>query len=251
MARTKRTQIPAKVQTEVLLRSGRICCLCYGLKGDESVQPGQTAHLDGDPNNNALDNLAWMCLPHHDQYDGSTSQSKNFTEAEARSYRERLYSAVDKRRQESNHPQSRILKFPGLTDQSLVVQAIGEGSYAAGRDVNIVNVKLAKGGKRSDIGVLPGTVSQNPRMIGYLRYLIDRYNEFKAWDCERRGETMHYGFIYTAYKRELKYDAKHTPIELFDNGVRFLQHRIESTMLGRMRKQEGQRLYSSFDEFDT
>jgi hypothetical protein len=53
-------------------------------------------------------------------------------------------------------------------------------------------------------------------MIGYLRYLADRYNEFKRWECEQRGQKMAHGFIYTAYKRELKYDLRNTPVDRFE-----------------------------------
>lgn len=76
------------------MRSGRRCCFCFGLKGDSSVKAGQIAHLDRNPDNNELDNLAWLCPEHHDIYDGQTSQSKNLTINEAKAYRTALYQAV-------------------------------------------------------------------------------------------------------------------------------------------------------------
>ncbi|HUT32612.1 MAG TPA: hypothetical protein VNE39_03945 [Planctomycetota bacterium] len=87
-----RTSIAPDVQAEVLRLSRRRCCLCYGLQGDLTHKDGQIAHLDRDPSNNDMDNLAWLCLQHHDEYDTRHSQSKGLTEEEVRRYREALHA---------------------------------------------------------------------------------------------------------------------------------------------------------------
>ena len=87
---TNRTAIASDVQTEVFRVSGRRCCICFSLHSDSSIKQGQIAHVDRDRSNNKPDNLVFLCLPHHDQYDSSTSQSKNFTQHEVRTYRDRL-----------------------------------------------------------------------------------------------------------------------------------------------------------------
>lgn len=92
---TDRTPVPDAVQTLVLTRSARRCALCFGLYGDLTERRGQIAHLDHDSGNNAADNLTYLCLDHHDQYDSRTSQSKGIKEAEVKTYRERLYRAVE------------------------------------------------------------------------------------------------------------------------------------------------------------
>jgi hypothetical protein len=66
-----------------------------GLKNDSAVKQGQIAHLDKDRSNDDESNLVFLCLEHHDQYDSKTSQSKNFTIDEVRSYREHLYSNLN------------------------------------------------------------------------------------------------------------------------------------------------------------
>jgi hypothetical protein len=53
------------------------------------------AHLDHDPCNNNLDNLAWLCLTHHDQYDSIHRQAKGITIEEAKSYRAKLYAFIE------------------------------------------------------------------------------------------------------------------------------------------------------------
>ena len=86
----------AGIEIEVLMRSQRRCCICFGLHGDLDIKRGQLAHLDHDPSNTSEDNLCFLCLDHHDQYDSKTSQSKSFQIAEVKKYRSQLYDRLDK-----------------------------------------------------------------------------------------------------------------------------------------------------------
>lgn len=89
-----RRRIADSTQATVLLRCKRRCCLCFGLSGNSSIQPGQIAHLNKDNTNNQLDNLAFLCLAHHDEFDSVSSQRKNFTLREVKEYRKKLESAL-------------------------------------------------------------------------------------------------------------------------------------------------------------
>jgi hypothetical protein len=80
---TRKKLTPA-TEAEVLVRSRLRCCICFGLSRDIGIRHGQIAHLDRDNSNNASDNLAFLCLKHHDLYDSTTSQSKNFTVSASR-----------------------------------------------------------------------------------------------------------------------------------------------------------------------
>lgn len=91
-----RRELSLESQQIVLTKSARRCCLCYGLLGDFAVRKGQVAHIDRDPSNSRTDNLVFLCLDHHDQYDSRTSQSKGFTTAELLFYRDLLYADVAK-----------------------------------------------------------------------------------------------------------------------------------------------------------
>lgn len=88
---SNRTKLAVSIQARVLTRSRRRCCICFGLSRDLDVKQGQIAHLDKNRGNDAVDNLAFLCLPHHDQYDSVTSQSKSFRPAEVKVYRDELY----------------------------------------------------------------------------------------------------------------------------------------------------------------
>ncbi len=94
----KRKSIPQEIITAVLVSSARRCSLCYGLNGDFEQKQGQVAHVDHNSANPDFDNLAFLCLNHHDQYDGQTRQSKGFTTEELKSYRDHLYREVERRR---------------------------------------------------------------------------------------------------------------------------------------------------------
>lgn len=87
-----RKNVPVDTQTEVLTRSRRRCSFCYFVDGNETEVQGQIAHLDHDPNNNDFDNLAFLCLKHHDRYDSKTSVSKGLSAGEVKHYRDRLYA---------------------------------------------------------------------------------------------------------------------------------------------------------------
>ena len=86
-----RRLIPPVVQADVVIKSRRRCPLCVFLDGNESERPGQIAHLNGDNSDSRFENLVWLCLEHHDKFDSKTSQTKNYTQVEVKSYREKLY----------------------------------------------------------------------------------------------------------------------------------------------------------------
>lgn len=56
---------------------------------------GQIAHIDRNRANNGESNLAFLCLPHHDEYDSRTSQSKGITQAELVHARNELNSYIE------------------------------------------------------------------------------------------------------------------------------------------------------------
>jgi hypothetical protein len=93
-ARRSRKAIPDETQKNVLTKSRRRCCLCFWLEGKDEVQKGQIAHLDGDNENNAEDNLAFLCFVHHDDYDGTTRLAKGLRMDEVKHWRDELYREI-------------------------------------------------------------------------------------------------------------------------------------------------------------
>jgi hypothetical protein len=89
---SERKSIPMSVQVEVALAARRRCCLCVFLNGLDQVKKGQIAHLNHKADDARFDNLVWLCLEHHEEFDSETSQSKGIMMQEVREYRRRLYA---------------------------------------------------------------------------------------------------------------------------------------------------------------
>lgn len=89
-----RKNIPKNREAEILLSSRRRCALCFAYDQDISIKKGQIAHVDRNPTNNDLKNLAFLCLKHHDEYDGHTSQSKRWTPIELTESKNRLNAFI-------------------------------------------------------------------------------------------------------------------------------------------------------------
>ena len=89
-----RKPISPEVVADVISESRRRCCICFALQQDNTEKKGQIAHLDRDASNNSPENLAFLCLDHHDQYDSRTSQGKGLTIEEVKRYRTELLAWV-------------------------------------------------------------------------------------------------------------------------------------------------------------
>jgi hypothetical protein len=93
-----RRPIPDQTQHRILDRSRRRCALCVHFDDDYGRKEGQIAHIDRDPSNTAEDNLVYLCLPHHDDYDTERRQTKNLTHREVETARDRLYESIERSR---------------------------------------------------------------------------------------------------------------------------------------------------------
>jgi hypothetical protein len=60
-----------------------MCAFCFFFHGDRRfVVKGQIAHIDRDSSHSVLENGAYLCKDHHDDYDTRPSQSKRFSPGE-------------------------------------------------------------------------------------------------------------------------------------------------------------------------
>src|SRR4051812_6867752 len=91
MEQKPRAAISKEIETAVLTASRRKCCLCYYLDGRQEKRKGQIAHINHDRSDPTFENLVWLCLEHHDEFDSNTSQSKGITPEEVKKYRDRLH----------------------------------------------------------------------------------------------------------------------------------------------------------------
>jgi len=91
----RRPPIKRKVAEDVIAECRRVCAMCFALQGDGTTKNGQLAHLDQNNANNNPDNLAWLCLAHHDDYDTVRRQTRNFTPGEVKRYQADLLAAIE------------------------------------------------------------------------------------------------------------------------------------------------------------
>lgn len=110
-----------------------------------------------------------------------------------------------------------------------------------------INLTMGRRSAQRPRIVVSGVVANEPKKIGYLKYLARRYKGFKEWETGKAQ--MRYPLIYTAYLREVKYGLNETPLEKFSDGCRFLQERIQKTKLGRIKCARGEKVFESFEEF--
>jgi len=98
--RKGRVSVSPEVRQEVLNRSRRRCCMCFGLKGDLGVKQGQLAHLSRDPSNSRPSDLAYLCQECHTLYDTKSNRVLGFTADEVRVYRDQLYAELEQNKVE-------------------------------------------------------------------------------------------------------------------------------------------------------
>jgi hypothetical protein len=112
-----RPKVPTSIESLILTSSARRCALCFWLDLDLKQKKGQIAHLDHNPENNVRENLVFLCLDHHSEYDSTTSQHKNYTIYEVKAARVRLYQAIEARpHTPSPQPTPRIEPARGDTE---------------------------------------------------------------------------------------------------------------------------------------
>mgnify|MGYP001160562095 CR=1 FL=1 len=95
---------------------------------------------------------------------------------------------------------------------------------------------------------LEGSVGANPDANRYIRYLIDKYHKFASAD-RTRVEPYRYARIHQSIKTKFRAKWDHLPIAMLPDLYRFLQGRIDATILGKVRKSKGQANYRDWSTY--
>ena len=69
-----RTQIPKNVEYEILFKNDMKCCICHDKTKGVIIH-----HIDENPSNNSIDNLAILCQDHHDEVHSKGGLTKHIT----------------------------------------------------------------------------------------------------------------------------------------------------------------------------
>ena len=115
------------------------CCLCPYV-GDLPPRPrsGQIHHIDGNPANGAIENLAWLCLEHHEEV-GKTGRSSRRIHAKALiRFRDELERRIQRQRRRSPDPREPGRRwFAAALDAGIVLDVYRRRVDASGEWADI------------------------------------------------------------------------------------------------------------------
>lgn len=83
-----RVKIPESLEAEVLFKSDLKCCVCRK-RGDH------IHHIDGNPSNNNIENLVFLCFPHHDEATITNSLRKKLRPKTIIKFRIQHYAEIE------------------------------------------------------------------------------------------------------------------------------------------------------------
>lgn len=114
----------------VLLRSKRRCAVCFA-EGVAQPKEGAIVHLDRNSTNDEEGNLVFLCLEHHNAFDG-----KELDLSKIREYRDKLYAAMEV-------GDSSRSKTPALLFEERVAEMLAQSLKASlGEDLELYRRKI-------------------------------------------------------------------------------------------------------------
>jgi hypothetical protein len=217
--------IPKRVEKLIYQEANSSCAFC----GERNVAALEIHHINSraDGGGNEPENLLLVCGNCHGRItDGDISVHEVY------SIKLRLqHGGASGGAAKEVRPASNVISFRARSNSGIVAN----------------NLRIHTTGRGLKIQPPPDTLNSDRDRLNYIKYLVDRYNEFKK--SEPNAASFSYAVIYGAIKREFKCDWKLIPLDKFHGLASYLQNRIDRTWLGKINKTKGRRNYSSFDEY--
>lgn len=173
--------------------------MCFYMEGDFEIKEGQIIHLDRDRSNFAIENLAYICLPHHNLYDTEYSQTRHYKIDEIKDYRTYLYQAFEEWR-ESSWP---VEKLPLLTDvpELSFVRPLNPTPILPGKGIQLTDVDLDVETQKPLLYLLVyfktsryfGNVDESERWLfleAHMRFALSMRIQVRAWHQRDIDEMM-------------------------------------------------------------
>lgn len=215
--------IPAKVQKLVYQEASSCCAFC----DEADIHCLEIHHIipraEGGTDN--AENLILVCGSCHSLITYGQIAKEEIMETK-RAIQERA------RRHAHSNPASSVVN---------VTETVNTGIIA-----NTVNIKTPRK-SRPKMQPPVGSIASDLIKRNYIKYLIDRYNEFKSADIN--VVNFKYSIIYGAVQREFKCKWDFVPLHRFEELAAYLQGRVDKTILGKVRKSRGQRNYEAWVEY--
>ena len=217
-----RKAMPEKIKKRIYQESGMLCPMC----GESDVSTFEIHHIQAfaDVGKHEEENMILLCSNCHSKVTAGEFQETDIF---------KLKIAIMK----GKHPYinkknpNNIINFTGGLNEGIVAN----------------KVEIKNQNKSIKIKAPDGTIALSLNHRNYVKYLIDRYHEFKK--AEVGKGKMNYAIFYGSIKRE--FGAKWDMIQLNRFGVlsKYLQRRIDKTILGKNQKAKHMIRYSTFKEY--
>jgi hypothetical protein len=110
----ERTSVPPEVSAEVLFLQDHTCCVCR-----EPGKAVQLHHIDDDPTNHSIPNLAVLCFDDHDRTQVRGGFGKKLLSAEVEKYRDDWIVRVGKRRAKADDMAAASMGRTAKSDQDV------------------------------------------------------------------------------------------------------------------------------------
>ncbi len=118
-----RPKLSEHIAADVMYAVDLRCCMCEAIAGlPPRSRNGQIHHLDGDPTNNARENLVWLCLEHHEDVGKTGKTSRRISPEVIRRYRSMLEAGVERDRRHVEQRRSSRVIYQAALDANVVTQ---------------------------------------------------------------------------------------------------------------------------------
>lgn len=217
---------------------GKICHIKARKRGGPRFDSKQS-----DEERHSFDNLILLCGQHHDVIDKESGIYTADILCE-------MKQAHERRGRIEIQPDDSIFSNILLNDYRQIQISNNSGNVMVNSpgaiQAKTVNIKTVK----KNVKVLPpdGTISCDLKMRGYIKHLIDRYQDFAGNDPTRKGDFFH-GALYSNIQKNFGVKWDFVPVGRFEDLVDYLQKRINKTRQACINKGRGYKSFSTFDEF--
>jgi hypothetical protein len=217
--------------------TGRICHICSKSETGPRYDPAQT-----DDERDGFENLILLCGKHHDVVD----KSPNIYTASI--LRDMKHDHERKGRREIT-AQDEVFAKILLNASSHVEVHNTQGPVLVNSPHSVgVQYNIRARGKRIAVVPHPDAIANDVKMRGYVKYLIDRYNEFAKQHPSRKGK-FHYGAIYKTVEKTFGSKWDLVSRSRFEELITFLTRKIEQTYIARINKGKGNPSWTLFSEW--
>jgi len=181
----ERKPISETIKHEVISRCNNRCCVC------------QTPfivihHIDEDPSNNQIDNLAPLCPNCHSQAHSSSQMTTNLTSSRITTLRDKWYEYCVRRRDSLAIDPNAILKVINL------VRTLGPAQYGWKKTFSAIDPSY-KYLSREEIIIRIFSTSNRNELVTYLRTIMGMYDSLRNKSIKNEDALREFSSVCNAF----------------------------------------------------